>query len=446
MLFENVRAAFDFDDQALQAGPGGVLATRMWAGIDHSCGALGRGASRAAFRSAATIASTAALVIGAGVLMLIAPEIPATALAQGASPHVLVATTGNDSELRKKVPISRKGGKKPRVVMSMGPEKLPSLSAGDRLKVTAEVQVTTDCEVKLTRCVGRPYTYNPIVKAKLVLADEKLVAGGAGSVELAARRTRCRQKRPDREHHCLIVFTDTILDVASKGQLPCAAGSCHLNMVIQAHNKRKEEGKKGRRNKLLIGEDEPDGSVLGDRGRINVTRFSPQAGQPVIPPLVTNTPLVPSVPIGAGEKVTVYSQQLDGLQNNDQLMMNATMTNDISDLTYNVRIKSRVVLAPSATATAPGKDVRAITDPKGEISEGTGFNCTQRKPRCVTEKVGVISMTKDAVDESGSPIPLFVNVTLEAARLSGAASKSDVLSILPAGDLAVVRYPATLKG
>ena len=55
-------------------------------------------------------------------------------------------------------------------------------------------------------------------------------------------------------------------------------------------------------------------------------------------------------------------------------------------------------------------------------------------------------MTKDAVDESGSPIPLFVNVTLEAARLSGAASKSDVLSILPAGDLAVVRYPATLKG
>ena len=60
-------------------------------------------------------------------------------------------------------------------------------------------------------------------------------------------------------------------------------------MVVDAHSTRKPAGKKGRRNKLLIGENEPDGTVGTDKGRLNAIRFSP-GDQPVITPRIVNTP------------------------------------------------------------------------------------------------------------------------------------------------------------
>jgi hypothetical protein len=48
-----------------------------------------------------------------------------------------------------------------------------------------------------------------------------------------------------------------VLDVTDRSALPCPEGGCYLNMVVDAHNTRKPQGKKGRRNKLIIGEDEP---------------------------------------------------------------------------------------------------------------------------------------------------------------------------------------------
>jgi hypothetical protein len=277
------------------------------------------GTVRQACRRVGVRLRAAALAVAACAAVVASLPVIGSAGAQGVSSNrVLVATTGNDSELVKTVPITRRSATKPRVVMSMGPDLLPSLSGGDRLQVTAEAEVTTDCPERMPRCVGKPYAYNPIVQAQLVLANGQLVAGGAGTLQLGAQRRRCRQNEPARVHHCVIVFTDTVLDIADRGQLPCAPGSCYLNLVVDAHNSRKMEGKKGRRNKLLIGQDEPDGTVRGDMGRLNAIRLSP-GNQPPIPPLVTGIPLTASVSVRKGDDVVVFSQELSGLEKGDQL-------------------------------------------------------------------------------------------------------------------------------
>jgi hypothetical protein len=370
------------------------------------------------------------------------PPVLDSASAQNGTDHVLVATTGNQSELRDRVPIGQFAGQKPRVVMSLAPEALPSLSSGDRLKVTAELEVTTDCLDKGTRCVGEPYEYNPIVQTRLILANAPLLAEGAGTLELGAERRKCRQKPPDRAHHCVIVFTDTVLDVADPSQLPCSPGSCFLNMVVDAHNTKK---KRGQRNKLLIGEDEPDGTVVRDKGRLNAIRFSP-GSQPQVQPQVTNTLLAPFVPVRKGQGVVLFSQELTGLERNDQLTASALFTTSIGTVSYNVLNRTRLVLAPDPTATKPGKDVKDMTEPRGEIAEANGFNCTRRNPLCTTSKVGVITMRRDAEDEAGDPIPLYANVVFDAVKPGSVAPAGDTVQIFPGGNLSVTTYPAAMLG
>jgi hypothetical protein len=381
-----------------------------------------------------------AVAVLAVLLAALAVALPATAGAQGNSPKVLVTTTGNDSELRRTIPITKKSGKKPRVALSLGPSQVPSLRSGDRLKTTSELQVTTDCYEKSARCVGRPYTYNPIVSARVVLANAPNVTGGEGAVELGSERLKCRQKPPDREHHCVIVF-DASLDIPDASALPCNASNCHLNVSAEAHNPKKS----GKRNKLIIGEDEPDGSIVQDKGRLNAIRFSP-ADQPPVQPRITNSVLTDSVPIRKGDDVVVFSQQVDGLKANDQIVANAGMTTSIESLPYAVLIRSRLVLTTEPTKPNAGRAVREITTPNGELSEANGFNCTQRNPICNTEKVGAITMTKDAVDEKGDPIPLYVNLVLNTAKPGATAPSGDAVAVMPVGGVQVNVYPAALRG
>jgi len=390
---------------------------------------------------------TAALAVAVCALATASALAVERAAAQNGADRVRVATTGNHSELRKSIPITRKEGKKPRVVMSLGPAQLPSLGSGDRLKAMAELEVTTDCPEKMPRCVGKPYQYNPIVNARIVLANGPFVSGGEGALELQAQRSRCRQKSPDRVHHCMFVFTDTILDVASRDQLPCAAGACHLNLVADAHNKRKKKGKKGRRNKLLIGEDEPDGSVGHDKGRLNAIRFSP-GNQPPVEPIVTPTPLLTEKSIEKSHREVVYSQDLTGLglEAGDQIVANGLLHASIAHLDYVVQMGSRLIIAPTPDSTGPKKKGKKYTDPPGEITESNGFNCTQRNPECTSNKVGVITITQDPQNGKGEPVPLYANYVFKTAKPGAQAPSRDRVLILPGGGLAITRYPADMKG
>ena len=173
-----------------------------------------------------------------------------------------VSTSGNLSELIKKLPITRDEGAKPRVVMSLGPDRLHRLRRGDRLKVSAEVQVTVNCDNPTPRCVGPIYDYNPIGHAQLVLSDGKGATRGMPLSE--SRRFVCRQKLPDREHHCVIVFTGVGADIGKLRSLPCPPDHCFVNLVMDAHHPRARSGEV-----LLIGGNRPDGSIPQDRGRVN---------------------------------------------------------------------------------------------------------------------------------------------------------------------------------
>jgi hypothetical protein len=70
--------------------------------------------------------------------------------------------------------------KKPRVVMSLGPDKLPSLSTGDRLQATGEVEVTTDCLEESVRCLFQ--TAKPGATAPAGDVVQVLPGGGLNSI------------------------------------------------------------------------------------------------------------------------------------------------------------------------------------------------------------------------------------------------------------------------
>jgi hypothetical protein len=91
----------------------------------------------------------------------------------------VACTTGKNSELKETIAITRHPGRDRRLVMRLAERhgrsftRLPKLRPGDRLRVTAEVEVTTDCETANPACVGSPYGYAPIVTATLLLTGDR---------------------------------------------------------------------------------------------------------------------------------------------------------------------------------------------------------------------------------------------------------------------------------
>ena len=376
---------------------------------------------------AATAASAAALAV----------ESPAQ---EGARVSVKIASTGSFSETRRTVPIARSPGAGSRVVMSMPPSGLPSLAPGDVLTVTAEVEVTTDClnREPPKQCRGSSYRYNPVVAAQPMLAAGPEEATGPRTVPVGERRKiTCRQKPPAREHHCMIVFTSAELPLEDPAALPCAP-DCHLNLVIDAHH----PGARAN-DRLIIGSTGPRGGVHQDKGRVNVirTRGADPTRLPPPPPdgtltTATDVRLVPGItraepPLTA----VVFSQPLEGVRAREQIAVRATVQTGIVRLRHNVNVSAKVILADRPTATSPGAAALQAALLGGEITEHNGFNCTQLTTPCVTDKVGLIGIIRDA------PQTLYANLVLGIGRVGG-RSPGDNLVNFTAGGLQVTRYPA----
>jgi hypothetical protein len=209
--------------------------------------------------------------IGLGAVTLAAAALPAVLAGPAASqepppagPTVLVAATSDHAELIKTIPIAGGPGAAPRVVMSMGPGQLPDLMEGDRLRASAEVQITADCTFQRPRCAGPPYRYSPRLRGRLILADGAQVTGGANAVAIGGPdQNTCRQQTGDREHHCMLVPRGGI-DVAGENP-PCDVDSCHVNFVVEAWG-----GNPGAGDVVVVGGQRPNGTILQDKGRINV--------------------------------------------------------------------------------------------------------------------------------------------------------------------------------
>jgi hypothetical protein len=346
----------------------------------------------------------------------------------------MVSTTGNQSERIRTIPIARKPGREERVVMSMKPQEVPEFVPGDRVKVTAEVQFTVNClNNGFPRCVGPAYHYNPVIRTRLVLARGKETTGGPHAVEISAtKRDVCRQRLPLREHHCVITFTKAGFRRQTGRPPPCSLDSCRINLVAAAHNPRAGAG-----DLLMVGGQQPDGSIPQDRGRINAIRFHP-GDQPKISP-VKSTAAVRRHVDPDYDKHVVYSKKLTGLRADEQLEVTGRIRETISGLPYNTRTSAHLVLTARRHATRSNRTVKRVATLGGEIAELNGFNCTKNRPSCVLRKVGVLGIEADAAQ------PLFVNlVTIIGPKRTGA--RPGDRARITGGQVKVVRYPPGLKG
>jgi hypothetical protein len=348
-----------------------------------------------------------------------------------------VASTGVSPE------IPRHPGKK-RVVISLRPQGLPGLQTGDQLEVTAEAEVTTDClrrsEVG-AECHGEPYHFNPRVRAALILTG---TGGATTGLPLAEpQEVTCRQKLPARQHHCYMALSPPPLLVSDQNPLPCAPGSCRVNLVMDAFHRRARPG-----NVLLVGGNTRGGKIRQGKGSVDAVRTRPPDPSQVPPPppvgtrtMVSTERLITGLSLdNPPRRAVVYSQQLDGLRDGEQLAARAGVTTGIRRLRHNAKISSRLILADSPVDVRPGPTSANVGTEQGEITEGNGFNCTQRTSPCVTTKAGVLEI------ENHAPAPLYVNLVLAISRVGGRAPGDNLVTIQEVGGLEVIRYPAEHKG
>ena len=357
------------------------------------------------------------LAAAAAAVVVLAPA----AIARDAPPAshggVAIATSKHPSELRDTVPIARRGPGRARVVMSMGPGRLPDLRTGDKLQLYADVQVTMDCYRPLPRCAGRPYHFNPVVEGRLQISASG--TPGGRSVTVATRKLQCLQHQPARQHHCPLVFDAR--DVGVDRRLPCPPSHCFVNVVVSAHSRAADGGEV-----VVIGANKPSGRIVRGKGEISALRIRPPTPAPDA--LTSREPRRRTLPLDARRRV-VLSRRISGLERGDALAVTASMRSDVRRLGYNALVGAQLILARSPGATRPSAVVRRSASRKGVISQVNGTNCTAVKSPCGTRKVGVLAIRRTPAGDSGHRVTMFVNLVIRTKQKQVARNHRDRLHV-----------------
>jgi hypothetical protein len=412
---------------------------------------------RIAIRLAGAAAALVAVMAGAAIAGGL-PAPPVLPLPPGgshdtddspANDKVRFDSTGNHSELVESIAITRSPKAAQTVAMSIPPEKLPALQAGDELRVNAEIQPSTTCVERGSRCIGKRYRINPFIRARLVLADAADPA--ASSIELAPGEVvRCTQRRPNRNHHCPLVFRSANLDISNLGALPCPPDACYVNLLLSADHRKAKPG-----NRIVLGGDRPNGKVAQDKGRISAITVRNGAAAPttavdqvIRPP--RGLPLHPRK--GGSRKRVIHSIQVPQLGPGDILQATATYRaaqprgkkgsggkRRRGRHAYNAFIASDLILADSPTSTTPTKAART-SGLRGELAEGNGFNCTQRssgfKRPCFVEKAGAVKINNNQQGE----VVVYLNLVARSKPLLKNARRKDKVRLRLEGGLRAVRF------
>lgn len=307
-------------------------------------------------------------------------------------------------ELHNTVPIAHRDGRRTRSALSL---RLPEIQPGDRIRFNGEVTVSTTCVEPIPRCIGRRYRFDPHLHARVVLAGHQ-DATGRRTLPVSHRiGLTCEQTRPNRNHHCQLVFNRGSLSVNRVDDLPCRPRECHLNMVVDAHHPSARGGEV-----VILGADRPDGSVERGLGRLNAVIA--RAGADVTGVRRrTNRRRTRRLPASfhGGYRV-VYSQRMRSLRAGDVLLVRATQRTAIQG--YAHFLANRIVIATRPRARRPGPLARRIVSPAGTASGTNGFNCTLgpsafRTP-CLRRKPGLAFIKRTPRDRKGRTRPLYVNL------------------------------------
>jgi hypothetical protein len=349
-------------------------------------------------------------------------------------------TSGNGSELETTVPITKEAGAAPRSVLTLGPRQLPKLHRGDLVKLSAEVQVTTTCVTQSARCVGRPYGFTPRATARIVVADRKRAAKGRRHVAAISRpqSVRCHQPRPNRNHHCVLVFRNVKARLGRHRRLPCALHRCHLNVILGASSHRSAPG-----NVLIVGADRPDGRIAQDMGRLNAVVI-PRDAHPHVQRRRSGrrvSRLLPEGHPGSGGWRVVYSLKLKHLGAGDVIAAAARARTGIGALSYSAYLPSELIIAGNRRSTNPFPRNVSLN---GLVTEANGFNCTQgpsayRTP-CVTRKAGLALIRRRPLDRHGRPRPLYLNLIQRSFPKLATARPRDAAQVLGGGFVAATIY------
>jgi len=375
-----------------------------------------------------TRAATLALTLAA----LGALSLPALAAKGDAEPQ-LIATIDSrgPNETRDTIPVTRTPGAQPFVVLSERLKAGGGLRRGDILRATAEVQLTTTCAKPEPRCIGSRYTYNPRMAGQVVLASSPTATGGSSADPISGvKEKHCTQQRPNRNHHCVLVFSEAVKRVRNAGNLPCPPTDCFLNVIASADHPNAGSG-----DVVIVGADRPDATVDGDKARVDGLI---ERGE-IPPPRIQNggAKMRGSVliePSGADGRKVVRSLRLDGLQKGDALRIKTDQRIGISSVPYNVYIGTRVIIATSPTETRTKGFVADVISSGGEITEQNGFNCTQGaseyKNPCNSPKAATAYVKRKMPQKNGQSKPVFVNIVMAGLpKLTTSSQPNDRMKV-----------------
>lgn len=331
---------------------------------------------------------------------------------------VSAISTKPHAELKGSVPINAPAAGSESVALRLRHSRLPSLRRGDRLRANAELMVTTDCLKRSPRCAGRVYRYAPTVRASLVLAEPN----SSRSYSLGpAQKLRCLQRRPDRQHHCVLVFPSRTTIIAGR-KAACISEACQIQVRISATNRRAESG-----DRLILGNNRPDGSIGGGHARIGVVRLARAKGVESSSRM-TKSLRRDHLPLRLQSR-SVLSVRLPKLVNGDALTVGAKLRSDVRRLGFNALISSRLILATHPGDTRPVGLARRVAVRHGEISPANGSNCTLGFSPCVSRKVGTVAIRRDA-RRGGSWQHLFVNLVVRSKPKYSATARTTKRRVL----------------
>jgi hypothetical protein len=352
---------------------------------------------------------------------------------------VLVSSTDKKPERIETIRITPKPGEIKEVVMSLGPgslpySSLPDLAPGDELQISAELELTTDAPVA-DWAVKEPYGYDPKIQAQLLLASD----ADATDPERgrAKRLTRLRKETCDNaQHHHRLVFEPFSYPIPASGLR--WKGDSYLNLVLSAHYPSAQADQV-----LLIGQNEPPprkgepAFVKGDQGKLNVVRYR-GAPKPRGRVLTTRQALTAQVPIIKGQPVVVYSLALPELEQDDQLVLEASI-GGTNPHEYPARVSTGVILTDSPSATELPKSARDLVPFHGEIGKSNGTNILS-KQSYVARKFGTLRVLKDV------PAPLYANVVVLTGDPDRRSRSGDAVIIDPGGFARIRRLPPRVTG